>query len=298
MTGAAPLRDMGGLGGYGLAVLPPWPRLDRPAFIIGCGRSGTTILGTVLSRHPDVTYLNEPRDLWIRCVPAADVWSADAAARGGRLALDATDATIRVAWRLRRGFARAVRRSGRGRLIEKLPINAFRLPFLAAAFPGARFVHLQRDGRAVASSIARWCEAETWYGVDDYKWHLLAAEAARRPETAELPAHCHTAWERGLLEWRLAEDAIARFASAHPDVPRLVVRYEDFVDDPSRVLRAIETFLALRHDPALHAWAAGEVRERHVTPPALDATGTLIAGATLARLGYASATPAATGLGG
>ena len=35
-----------------------------PVFIIGCGRSGTTILGDTLSKHPKIEYLNERRDLW------------------------------------------------------------------------------------------------------------------------------------------------------------------------------------------------------------------------------------------
>ena len=34
-----------------------------PVFIIGCGRSGTTILGETLSKHSKIKYLNERRDL-------------------------------------------------------------------------------------------------------------------------------------------------------------------------------------------------------------------------------------------
>ena len=33
---------------------------QNPVFIIGCGRSGTTILGRTLAEHPRVKYLNEP----------------------------------------------------------------------------------------------------------------------------------------------------------------------------------------------------------------------------------------------
>ena len=33
-------------------------------FIIGCGRSNTTVLGKTLSNHPKIKYLNERRDLW------------------------------------------------------------------------------------------------------------------------------------------------------------------------------------------------------------------------------------------
>ncbi|WP_417860784.1 hypothetical protein [Winogradskyella sediminis] len=35
----------------------------EPVFLIGCGRSGTTILGTTLGKHQSITYLNERRDL-------------------------------------------------------------------------------------------------------------------------------------------------------------------------------------------------------------------------------------------
>ena len=39
-----------------------------PVFIIGCGRSGTTILGKTLSNHPKIKYLNERRDLYINLI--------------------------------------------------------------------------------------------------------------------------------------------------------------------------------------------------------------------------------------
>jgi len=43
---------------------------------------------------------------------------------------------------------------------------------------------------------------QTWFGAGDYKWHALAAEADRRPETRGLASRCTSAYERGLLEWR------------------------------------------------------------------------------------------------
>ena len=47
----------------------------NPVFIIGCGRSGTTILGNTLSNHPKIKYLNERRDLWHKAYPEFNIWN-------------------------------------------------------------------------------------------------------------------------------------------------------------------------------------------------------------------------------
>jgi hypothetical protein len=67
--------------------------LDRPIFVIGCGQSGTSILGRSLGAHPDVAYLHERRDLWIAAFPEADVWNAESGRRGGKIRLDERDYT-------------------------------------------------------------------------------------------------------------------------------------------------------------------------------------------------------------
>ena len=70
----------------------PFPGINRPVFIIGCGRSGTTIFGTVLSKHQDVAYLNEHRRLWFSAYPETDIWTPDAEVRQGRLELTGEEA--------------------------------------------------------------------------------------------------------------------------------------------------------------------------------------------------------------
>lgn len=46
-----------------------------PVFIVGCGRSGTSLLGALVGRHAAVEYLNEARVIWINGFPEADVWT-------------------------------------------------------------------------------------------------------------------------------------------------------------------------------------------------------------------------------
>jgi len=262
---------------------------SRPVFLVGCGRSGTTILGTVLGRHPQITYLNEPRDLWTKAYPQTDIWSADAGVRRGRIHLTAADTTPAQTRALRAAFARQVQRSGRPQLVEKLPVNAFRLEFIQAAFPDARFLVLLRNGIEVARSIERECARDAWYGTDDYKWTQLAAYAEARPDTRGLPARCRTPYERGLLEWRLSVDAALAFAATLPTACRLQVTYESLVDDPAGTIATIERFIGVPDDPGVRAFAVKEIGRR--SPEA--AAGTVpaatpdLAGCLLDRLGYA-----------
>ena len=44
-----------------------------PVFIVGVGRSGTTLLGRLLAAHAGVTWLNEPKAVWQRVHPKEDV---------------------------------------------------------------------------------------------------------------------------------------------------------------------------------------------------------------------------------
>lgn len=184
------------------------PRSFAPTFIVGCGRSGTTLLGELLSQHRDVAYLNEARRIWISAVPQTDVWSVQAMSmmRDGRLDVDPAAAGAERIATLRQMFHAQWVRIGRQMLVEKLPENAFRLRLLRAAFPAARIVHVVRDGRAVAKSIARFNAAD-WYGpVGALKWQALVQRAVEMgvvPCAAALGGFA-SMLERGLVEWTLS----------------------------------------------------------------------------------------------
>src|SRR5690349_9110008 len=128
-----------------LAALPIQGCRD-PVFIVGCGRSGTTALGTALSKHRQIAYLNERRHLWFAAYPETDIWTTHAACRKGKLVLTAADADVTRSERLRRLFRCHAMLAGRPLVVEKLPINAFRLEFLQAVFPEARYIHIYRNG--------------------------------------------------------------------------------------------------------------------------------------------------------
>lgn len=139
--------------------------------------------------------------------------------------------------RLRRTFATVVRASRADVMVSKRIANNLRIPLLLEAFPDARFVHLQRDGRAVALSLSR----VDWWPTDPVWWlGSTPAEAVRRgADEWEL---CGRHW---VEEIRAADAGLA----AVPASQRLELRYEDVLVDPVGSLRVIAGFAGLGADP-------------------------------------------------
>jgi len=127
-----------------------------PIFVSGCSRGGTTILSELLALHPDVCSVgrgpfHEGQFVWRRRFPD---WSRHRWALPPwvwflrRTARDATPARVRF---FHQAFAEAMHRPGR--MLEKTPANSVRLPFIAALYPDACFVHVLRDGRDTTASL-------------------------------------------------------------------------------------------------------------------------------------------------
>jgi hypothetical protein len=134
---------------------------------------------------------------------------------------------------LRRSFAALQRFAGGALLVSKRIANNRRIPLLAAAFPDARFVHLIRDGRAVAYSLSRvdWWEHDVvwWYGGTPRRW---------RDEGGDPWELCARHWVRELAAIEEGLQAVA------PD-QRLEVRYEELVDRPGATVERVAAFAGL-----------------------------------------------------
>ena len=141
--------------------------LFSPVFIIGCGRSGTTILGKTLSKHPKIKYLNERRDLWHKAYPEFDVWNKDT--QNPKLYADRKDVISKQNNLLHYLFFREQVLRNSKILLEKLPINNFRLQFLKKSFPNARYIYLTRNGIEVSKSIEKKIQNKNWFTGEKYE---------------------------------------------------------------------------------------------------------------------------------
>ena len=250
-----------------------------------------------MGQHPDFLYMREPRYIWRDVEPRLNVWRGHPTQ--GVLYWDDDDVNERVRHSLARWFHLALALSRRRRLIEKMPLNVFRMTWLAASFPQAKFIHVIRHGRDVALSMQqavekRWFSTERGYpeGYWQSSWNYLIFEqyAEDNPELCDrLPFVRESTdnYVRSLFVWLCCVWTGHQAGTQLGDDRYIEVRYEDLVQKPAVELNRVLGFLgesscSAMIDHANSVLHGGSIRKSDPNPEATHR----IAGAMLHELGY------------
>jgi hypothetical protein len=244
---------------------------ERPVFVVGSPRSGTTFMAGCLGQLPGFVDLGEVKPLKFSLRELADLPEEEAARR------------------LRRTLER-VRRLGlvrRLRAVEQTPETSFALAAAQRAYPQGKVVQMVRDGRDVVCSLLakRWFSDEAGrvddvglpYGAHARSW----VEPERREEFERASEARRAAWA-----WRSYLSAVR---AAAPE--SLEVRYEELAADPRATAARIAAHIDTDVEPlaealrGMHAESVGRWR-RDLTPEQL-ADVEAEAGPLLRELGYA-----------
>lgn len=268
----------------------------RPVFIVGMGRSGTTLLGRLFSAHRAVGFLNEPKAVWHVVEPDEDLVGSYTTGPA-RLRFGAGDATGAAAGRLARihGWFATLSRSSV--IADKYPELVFRTEWVRALADRAVFVVIVRHPGDVITSVRRWSAAHRtdgadWWGARDRKWWILWrqgivsddrwAEVAASVDPARAPDH-----HRAAVEWLLSTDAAVDLLERDPGA--VLVRYEDLVAEPATVMAGVFEACGLPPDPVALRYAQAVTS---AAPSRRSGTGDLPAALAAAvrsvgsRLGY------------
>lgn len=201
-------------------------------FIVGCPRSGTTLLSVLLDRHPQLCVLPETA-FYDEVAPLLlKVGDDDGSILGilrqwrrlPELKLDAGDVLCRLNPRERAPsdvlaaildlYAEA---QGKPRSGEKTPQHLWHTPAIMRHFPNAKVICLLRDGRDVALSL----NAMPWWSPRSLT------------QAAEL--------------WKQSVGLVDSFTQQYPERFK-VCRYEDLVTSPASVLSSIMDYLGENFD--------------------------------------------------
>ena len=211
---------------------------ERPIFIFGCPRSGTSLLSRILNSHPRIGVPFESH-LYVKFLPRVHRYG-DLSVEANRRALLRDMLSVLRGWSPRPDLARALEgmraptlhgavdtiltdwcaQQGKPRWGEKTPQHAFFWQDLLAGFPAAQVIHLVRDGRDVAAS---WKQAR--FG----------------------PKHLYVAAER----WREYLRLMAKVRQALPAPQFFELKYEELVLSPEKTVGALCEYLGEPYAPEM-----------------------------------------------
>ncbi|SDS84022.1 sulfotransferase family protein [Winogradskyella sediminis] len=152
-----------------------------------------------------------------------------------------TDATSKQTKRLQRLFFKEQVINKGAILLEKLPINNFRLKFINCAFPNAKYIYLHRNGIEVAKSIEKKADSGSWFGKNSVKWNLINQLAAQ----LEIDTTSLSNYEKGLLEWRYSLEYSETFFKHLSKDKYYSLSYQSFLENPKIEIENIFSFLNL-----------------------------------------------------
>ena len=208
---------------------PPAP------FIVGVGRSGTTLLRLMLDAHPQLAIGPETgfapevvRACRSRGVTASELMALLREQRSwGDFDLDEAELERRIGAErrleagtvLRAFYGLYAEQQGKPRWGDKTPAYVRRMPMIQRALPEARFIHVIRDGRDVALSRAK-----------------------RTMRRAATPQRAAETWRKRILKARGQASRLHGY---------IEVRYEDLVTDTEATLRRVTELVQLDWDDAM-----------------------------------------------
>ncbi|MEO6057274.1 MAG: sulfotransferase [Gemmatimonadales bacterium] len=237
----------------------------KPIILVGTGRCGSTVFHRLLARHPQLMWLSGFCDRY----PAEPKWNRRAVtaldnplvrrAFGDRIQpgecyrfwdrhaygfsepcrdLVRTDVSARVKKQVRAAME-AMLTPTRNRLLVKIT-GWPRIGFLNEIFEDAKFVHIVRDGRAVASSLLHVNFWRGWYGPQGWRAGLLSPE-----DQATWEAYDRSFVALAGLEWRIQMRAIEAARQAVDPSRFFEIKYEAFCDQPLETYRRVLEFAEL-----------------------------------------------------
>ncbi|MEU4623672.1 sulfotransferase [Actinoplanes sp. NPDC023801] len=213
---------------------------DRPIFVVGCPRSGTTMLQLMLHAHPRIALPPETRFLlaaYQKRAEFGDLTDPDRRRELGRFIVESAqfedlglgseqtvEAVVAGPPTIGSAFGIVFRmysqRFGKPRWGDKRPLYLRHLPTILRLFPDAQIINIMRDGRDCVASLK---------------------------ETPWKPSEFDT-----LIDyWTKSADASLLAARRYPRDVYFQVRYEDLVADPEPGLRRMCEFLEEDYDPAM-----------------------------------------------
>jgi tetratricopeptide (TPR) repeat protein len=192
---------------------------EKPVFIVGMPRSGTSLVEQMLASHPAVHGAGEldfMAHVWAGTLQMLSARPAQYPACLDRLTVDQADGMAQIYL-----LPLIALNPTAARITDKLPLNFLHLGLIALLLPGARIIDCRRDPRDTCLS----CFMAMFEAGNNFKYDLNHT------------AHFYGQYRRLMRHWQKALD-----------LPILEVSYEALVTDAEQQTRRMLEFVGLPWD--------------------------------------------------
>lgn len=230
------------IAGVFAGIMPNYfsQKLKNPIFILGCNRSGTTLLVNTLATHPDIaTYPGEANKLWHpqtfpwrysihkSVLPPLEVNPIEFTKRSLAYRSPSEDQRLLSVF----GAFQYIMR--RDRFLNKSAMISLMIPYILEKFPTAKLIHIVRDGRGVALSWAKKVNKTIQNQLELY------ANQDFGISFEDLLLNCANSWRLHIQE---VENQKLQLGLEGNGI-LLELRYEDFCDRPHEHLIELASFM-------------------------------------------------------
>ncbi len=240
--------------------------IKKPIFIVGSGRSGTTIFYNLIATHPELCWfsnytnklpefpllamghrllevpglgkqlkfkmMHSKSPYVLKPMEAENIYHSYCKFRDD-IKTTEEDLTAEMEYRLKSQIRFHLKYTGKKRFISKQTANNQRIRMIHKMFPDAYYIHIIRDGRAVANSLQNifwWNNIYIWWlGYKPPKWKEMGNDPI------ELCA----------LQWQRDVEEILNHRHLFGD-RYIEIKYENFITDVKNTMNNIVDFCELK----------------------------------------------------
>ena len=242
-------------------------KVEKPIFIIGTGRSGSTMFHDIISHHEQLSWFSVllskyPKKIGLnkfyinilnfpiigyllrkKIIPTETYPFWETHVKGFSRPfrdLKAEDVSIKVKNKIPNFFSKTLTKK-RHRLLIKIT-GWSRIGFINELFPDALFIHIKRDPRATVNSFLNVDFWEGWQGPQNWRFGMLNEE-----ENKLMEQYDQSFAALASIGWIKMTDALYKSVGSIPNNRFLEINYDDICKDSKKEFEKVYEFAGLKH---------------------------------------------------